>query len=84
MKDNQTCFSEVPGKRVCGAVGDEFYCSGLYCICPFYKTKEQQAQSKKQAFERIASLSPQEQQYISERYFNNKMPWNTYEGKKDK
>jgi len=81
---SQECFAQIEGKKICAAVGDEFYCSGLHSICPFYKTKEQQALSKKRAFERIASLSPEEQSAISEKYYRSTMPWHSVTNNNDK
>ena len=80
----QRCFAQIEGKRVCGATGDVFYCGGLYENCPFYKSETQQELSKRRVFERIASLPPEQQSYISEKYYRSTMPWHSVINNNDK
>lgn len=43
--------------------------------CSFKQTKEQADSSQRKSFERLASLSRENQIYIAEKYYGGKMPW---------
>lgn len=43
--------------------------------CSFKQTKEQTDSSQRKSFERLASLSRENQIYIAEKYYGGKMPW---------
>lgn len=66
----EKCFALK--KRGCAALLDD--CPGSD-RCPFYKTKKEFKQGQADAFTRLSNLPPEEQRYISEKYYNGKMPW---------
>lgn len=66
----EKCFAMKT--RGCSALlGD---CPG-YDKCPFYKSQSQASEDKLTACERLSSLPPAKQNYIAEKYYHVKMPW---------
>lgn len=71
--EEKKCFAEIElGK-----------CAILTCRkckghekCSVFKTEEQAEFDRKKAFERIASLPLEKQEYISNMFYGGKMPWN--------
>ena len=69
-------------EKKCCAETEKRKCLILTChkcqgheVCSIFKTEEQAEHDRKKAFERIASLSFEEQVHISKTYYNHKMPW---------
>ena len=50
-------------------------CNGHDQSCPFFKSTEEYVEGRKKGMERIASLPYESQQHISEKYYNEEMPW---------
>ena len=69
---NEKCFAEV-GNGKC-AVLTVHKCPG-HEKCSFFKSEEQVESEKAKNFERIASLTEDEQICISKAFYNGKMPW---------
>lgn len=67
---NNNCFA-YKNKR-CKAL-DRMLCADNNC--QFYKTEEEQKESLKKAYARLASLDKAEQKYISDNYYKGKYPW---------
>ncbi|MBT9142318.1 MAG: hypothetical protein DDT29_00712 [Dehalococcoidia bacterium] len=48
--------------------------------CAFFRTREQNENSRKAVFARLASLENIQQFYIADKYHGGKMPWYGVEG----
>lgn len=70
---NEKCFG-LRAKREC-AILENKVCHGCYDTCPFYKPKWMAERDNQRSLARIAAKPWEEQQRISEKYFQGKMPW---------
>ena len=73
---NEKCFAmkKTPTREgVCSCL-EKRTCPG-YMICPFYKPVWVQERDRRRKFERLATLPEAQQLYISEKYYQGKMPW---------
>jgi hypothetical protein len=43
--------------------------------CSFYKSTQELEEDRKKAYLLLAALSPDMQRYISDKYYNGRMPW---------
>ena len=50
-------------------------CMNSYDDCPFYKPVKQALQDRAARYERISSLTEAQQEKISARYYEGRMPW---------
>ena len=50
-------------------------CMTSYADCPFYKSTTQAKQDKAARFERLARLPQEQQERISARHYEGRMPW---------
>lgn len=67
------CFAEVAERGKC-AILTLPKCKG-HENCSMFKTEEQAKLDRQKAFERIAKLPLERQEFISGYYYSNKMPW---------
>jgi hypothetical protein len=62
------------------------YCENTVCValkvkacpgdrCPFFMTTEQQEESRKKAYKRLACMDKATQRSIASTYYHGKMPW---------
>ncbi len=70
---NEKCFGLRKG-RLCAVLVNGI-CYGNYANCPFYKPKWKADRDRKAVLYRIALMPLKEQQKISEKYYQGKMPW---------
>lgn len=68
---NDKCFAQRPGGVCIAAIG---VCPG-YGACPFYKTKRQHREGRRQANGRIRRLPAEIQAKIANKYYDGDMPW---------
>ena len=68
---NHKCFA-LTEENQCDALAVET-CSGS--MCSFYKTVEQQNESCKKVYARLANLSIEKQIKIAIEYYMGQMPW---------
>jgi hypothetical protein len=68
------CFAETADRGKC-AVLTLSKCQG-HKKCSFFKTEERAELDRQKAFERISSLSFEQQIYIAKTYYSGKLPWN--------
>ena len=50
------------------------HCPG-YELCAFYKPLKQYEQDQQLTYQRLAGLPKEQQDYIADRYYRGKMPW---------
>ena len=68
---NHKCFALTEDNQ-CDTLAVET-CHGS--ACSFYKTIEQETESGKKAYDRLASLSKEDQIKIALKYYNGQIPW---------
>ena len=66
------CFASTEFRNGCRVLCVD-RCRGE--ACPFKKSREQLYAERERTYERLSSLSDEEQTRISEKYFGGKMPW---------
>lgn len=66
------CFASTEFKSGCRVLSVD-RCMGN--DCPFRKSREQLYAERERTYERLSSLSDEEQTRISEKYFGGRMPW---------
>ncbi len=70
---NEKCFGLRKGREC--AVLESGICHGNYNTCPFYKPKGKSDRDRERALLRIAGKPPEEQQEISKKSYQGRMPW---------
>ena len=70
---NEKCFGWRKGNEC--AVLESGVCHGNYDRCPFYKPKWKNDHDRELALRLIAAKPLEEQQHISEKYYQGRMPW---------
>ena len=70
---NEKCFGLRKGREC--AVLESGICHGNYNTCPFYKPKWKSDRDRERALHHIAGKPPEEQQEISKKYYQGRMPW---------
>lgn len=68
---DNTCFAQS-GKSTCAALTVK-KCRGY--LCPFFKTAEEDKESQRKAYKRLAGLDKATQVSIASAYYGGKMPW---------
>lgn len=66
------CFASTEFRNGCRVLCVD-RCRGE--TCPFKKSREQLYAERERTYERLSSLSDEEQTRISEKYFGGRMPW---------
>jgi len=69
---NRRCFAELDG-GMCDAT-EVGIC--LTYDCPFYATEKQHKQSIQKVYAHLRALPEDRQEYISQKYYKGKRPWN--------